>query len=158
MPYDIMDLINRVIDIESKVIEIYINVNKKYDSSSSFKIFSKIFMKYEKEKIDYFNSLKMKLNKERIKEIDIYIYDKISSLIAEFNGKISTNCYKDKNVKEFIECVLNMNKDIRALFIDIRGRMIQKNGDGDSYEYEILTDIIRMEEKYIEDLEKVHKQ
>ncbi|WP_243153327.1 hypothetical protein [Clostridium sporogenes] len=51
-----------------------------------------------------------------------------------------------------------MNKDIRALFIDIRGRMRQKNGDGDSYEYEILADIIKMEEKYIKDLERVYKK
>lgn len=158
MAYNIIDLIDRAIDTGNKVIEIYIDMNKEYDEINSFKIFSKIFMKYEKEKIDYYHSLKIKLNKEKIKEIDLYIYDKISSLIAQFNNKISTNCYKDKTIKEFIECVLNMNKDIRALFIDIRGRMIQKNGDGDSYEYEILTDIIKMEEKYIMDLERVYKK
>ncbi|EJO5348452.1 hypothetical protein NRP93_002579 [Clostridium botulinum] len=158
MGYNIIDLIDRAIDTGNKIIDIYIDINKQYNDMNSLKIFSNIFMKYEKEKIDYYNYLKIRLNKQKIKEIDFYIYDKISSLIAQFNNKISTSCYKDKTIKEFMKCVLNMNKDIRALFIDIRGRMIQKNGDGDSYEYKILTEIIEMEEKYIKDLEKVYKK
>lgn len=74
MEYNIINLIDRAIDTGNKVIEIYIDINKEYDDIDSFKIFSKIFMKYEKEKIDYYHSLKIKLNKEKIKEIDLYIY------------------------------------------------------------------------------------
>lgn len=157
MSYNIIDLIDRAIEIGNKVIEIYDNINKEYDDINSLKVVSKIFMKYEKEKIDYYKLLKLKVEKEQISDIDIYVYDKISSLILQFSGKMSTNCYKNKSTKEFIQCVLNMNKDVRALFIDIRGRMIQKQGDGDSYEYKILTDIINIEEKYIQDLQNAYK-
>ncbi|WP_251862525.1 hypothetical protein [Clostridium sp. Marseille-Q2269] len=155
MGYNIIDLIDRSIDTGNNIIKIYIDMNKQYDDTNPFSIFSKIFMKYEKEKISYYNFLKTTLKKEKMKDIDIYTYDKISSLIAQFNNKILIKCHKDKTIKEFIEYILDINKDIRALFIDIRGRMIQKNGDGDSYEYEVLTNIIKMEEKYIRDLEQV---
>ncbi len=67
MAYNIIDLIDRAIDTGNKVIEIYIDMNKEYDDINSFKIFSKIFMKYEKEKIDYYHSLKIRLNKRKNK-------------------------------------------------------------------------------------------
>ncbi len=42
MAYDIVDLINRVIDIENKVINIYINVNK----NMIVLVLLKYFLKY----------------------------------------------------------------------------------------------------------------
>ncbi len=42
MAYNIIDLIDRAIDTGNKVIEIYIDINKKYDDINS----SKYFLRY----------------------------------------------------------------------------------------------------------------
>ncbi|MCD3283346.1 hypothetical protein G8V05_14280, partial [Clostridium botulinum C/D] len=111
--------------------------------------------KYRWGKIRYYNSLKETLKNKHLKDIDFSIYDKISSLIYEFNNNLSSNW--NSNTKTFMQWVLNTNKDGRALLIDVRGRLMERSPKEFELEYNILTNLIDMEEKYILDLENTYK-
>ncbi|WP_373898034.1 hypothetical protein ACER0A_009420 [Haloimpatiens sp. FM7315] len=156
MSYNVLDIIDRSIDICNKILNNYRKINDKQVTNNSLKIVTKVFISRETERIKFYEDLKNRIEKENISDIDFFIYDKISSLMAEFNSNLIAK--EHKNVKDFMTCVISMNKDCRALFIDIRGRMIQKKEDGESFEYKILTDIIRMEEKYILELEMLSSE
>lgn len=152
MAYNCIDLIDGAINIGNKVLEKYKYISNNQKDMNSIKIFTNVFIKQQQEKIKYYNLLKEKLMNEEIVNIDFVIYDKISSLMIEFNNTIIIQKFYNK--EEFIERVLTINKEIRALFIDVRSRLMKSEEDFNSCKYNVLTNIINMEEKYIDDLEK----
>lgn len=152
MAYNCIDLIDGAINIGNKVLEKYKYISNNQEDMNSIKILTNIFIKQQQEKINYYNSLKEKLKSEEIGNIDFVIYDKISSLIIEFNNTIVIKKFYNK--EEFIERVLTINKEIRALFIDVRSRLMKREEDFSSCKYNVASNIINMEEKYIDDLEK----
>lgn len=156
MGYNAIDLVDKAIDTSNRILNFYEEIGN-YNNIGSFKIFLNVFKKQQNQKKVYYESLKKQIEYKEINEIDFFSYDKISSLITQFNSKISFhNC--GNNTKQLIECVLDISKDVRALFIDVRGRII-KNKDGwDSAEYEVLTSIIEMEERYANEIEKLYKK
>ena len=155
MAYNIIDLIDRSINTSEKILLLYENAIKHENQFDSFCVLVSIFVKYRYKKITYYNSLKETLKSNQLRDIDFSTYDKISSLIYEFNNNLSSNW--NSNIKTFIQWIINTNKDGRALLIDIRGRLIERFPKKFELEYDILTNLIHMEEKYILDLENTYK-
>ncbi|MCD3363929.1 hypothetical protein G8T83_13980, partial [Clostridium botulinum D/C] len=143
------------LNTSEKILLLYENAIKDENQLDSFCLLVSIFVKYRWGKIRYYNSLKETLKNKPIKDIDFSIYDKISSLIYEFNNNLSSNW--NSNTKIFMEWVLNTNKNSRALLIDVRSRLIERSPKEFELEYDILTNLIDMEEKYILDLENTYK-
>lgn len=155
MAYNIVDLIERIIDTSNKILMLYQDNSKNKIDENFSNIIIKVFIKHQNEKISYYKSLQEKLKKEKINEIHCFTYDKIASLIGQFNNKVQFSPYK--NMKELMENILNIDKDVRALYIDIRGRLME-NKQYCNTEYNVLTDIIHLEEKYLADLERLYKE
>ncbi|MGG7163873.1 hypothetical protein ACQPVY_09050 [Clostridium ihumii] len=53
-----------------------------------------------------------------------------------------------------IQSIIDINKDLRALYIDVRGRIVKNEQGWKSTEFEVLTEMITLQESYIKELEK----
>ncbi|NEU03437.1 hypothetical protein [Clostridium senegalense] len=156
MGYNSIDLVDKAIDTSNKILNFYENI-KNNNNISSFNVFVNILKKHEKEKINYYKGLKESMDYESTKEINFFLYDKISSLITQFNNKISSHSC-GINTKELIECAIEINKDVRALFIDVRGRITKDEDDWETSEYKVLSIIINIQEEYIKKLEQLYNK
>jgi len=87
MGYNVIDLIDKAIDIEVRRKIIFENIGQKKSDIPSIKIISKVMIKNVDKTIQYYETLKKEIGNDDLDEIDFVIYDKISFLINEFNKK-----------------------------------------------------------------------
>lgn len=154
MAYNALDLIDKAIDIVNNKLNIYKRILMEEDLNIMVLV-RNAFIKECEKSILYYKELKRKLQDKELEEIDFVVYDKISFLINEFNGKHYNG--KVKNIKELKEFTLNYEKDTLALLIDIQGRLIKKESDINSIAYEVLNKIIKKKEEYIGNLKEYIK-
>lgn len=155
MGYNIIDIINKSMDISKRRKNIYINIGKEKSDIPSIKIISVVLVKEIDRTLDFYEKLKKEISDKEFEEIDFDIYDKISFLINEFNNKIIVN--EVSNTKEFLELSLSLEKDVHSLLMNIQGRLVKNTSDINSETYKILSDIIKYKAKHIETLGKTIK-
>lgn len=155
MGYNIIDIINKAINIANKRKELYIKIGKEKSNISAMKILSKILIEQVDKTIMFYESLKKDIGDTEFEEIDLAVYDKISFIINEFNKKIFI---KDvHNTKEFLELSLDLEKDVYSLLLDIQGRFVKDTSDVHTKTYKILSDIINNKKDHIETLKNTIK-
>lgn len=155
MGYNVVDLINKSINIAIRKRTIYENVGQRQCDIPSIGIMSKILAKEIDKSIKYYETLKSELSEGKSEEIDFYIYDKMSFLIDEFNKKI--HAAELNNIKEYLRFSLNLEKDAKSLFIDVQGRYVRNANDINTKTYKTLSNMIINKEKLITSLEKIVK-
>lgn len=154
MGYNVIDLIDKAINVSIKKKSIYENIQKKCDITS-IEIVSEILIKQINNTIRYYEILKKEIGQEDFEEIDLRIYDRISFLINEFNKKM----YEPQinNPREFLEFSLVLEKNTYSLFIDIQGRFMENTSDMHTKTYKVLSDMISNKADFITTLEKILK-
>ena len=155
MGYNVTDVINKAIKIAIRKKDIYESVGQNKCDITSIKIMSKVLTKEIDRTIKYYEELKNEVSEEKIEEIDFYIYDKMSFLIDEFNKKIYLT--EINNNKEYLKFSLDLEKNGRALLIDVQGRFVKRTSDVDTKTYKILSEMITNKDKLISTLEKFLK-
>lgn len=155
MAYNVIDLINKSIDMEERRKKLYENIGKQQKEHSSIKIMSKVLIKNIDKTIKHYKDLNKELKNIELEEIDFWTYDKISFLINQYNKKEYEVSFD--NVGDYIKFSLNLEKDMYSLLIDIQGRFVKDIKDTYTKTYEILSDIISSRAKHIETLEKILK-
>ena len=155
MGYNAIDLLDKSIFIANKRKEIYTKIGEKNTSNTALLLISKVLVKNVEKSIQYYKKLKNEISEDILEDIEFTAYDKISFLINEFNKKLLVPDISD--VKELLGFSLEFEKLLYALFIDIQGRLVQKEEDTDSTTYKLLSNIIRRKEKQLESLEKAIK-
>lgn len=155
MAYNVIDLIDKSIDMEERRKKLYENIGKQQKEYSSIKIMSKVLIKNIDKTIKHYKDLNRELKSIELEEIDFWTYDKISFLINEYNKKQYEISFH--NVGDYIKFSLNIEKDMYSLLIDIKGRFVKDTKDTYTKTYEILSDIISNRAKHIETLEKILK-
>lgn len=155
MGYNIVDLIDKSINISIRKKAIYENILKQEAEFPSIEILSKTLIKQIDKTIKYYEALKAETNGEIFEDINISVYDRMSFLINEFNKKM----YQPKinSAKEFLAFSLTWEKDTYSLFIDLQGRFTRTAGDVNTRTYKILSNIIDNKVKLINTLEKISK-
>jgi hypothetical protein len=153
MGYNVIDLIDKAIGIAIKRKGIYENIEKENHNFPPIKVMSKVFIKEMNKTIDYYESIKKEIANEPLEEINYGIYDKMSFLVNEFNRKMYD--IKISNVKEYLGFSLNLEKDVLALLLDIKGRLIIQKDDVNTEIYKILSAIIENKANQIKMLEDV---
>lgn len=149
MGYNVVDIIDKAISIANKRKEI---ISEKHNPNPSAVVISRVLIKEINKIIEYYEDLKNEIKSCEIEEIDFYTYDKISFLMNSFSNKI-----KDVNVsslRDFLKHSLETEKDLYAMFIDVRGRFVNKSSDVNTKTYETLTKIIENKARVIKMLEK----
>jgi len=138
--YNVVDIINKAIDIENRRRYIINNLIKENQVSPVISLISKVLCNQIDEIIKYYEDLKEEMKYIEIDEIDVRSYDKMSFLINEFNERMYV--LKVANVREFLKSTLEITKNKYSLFIDIQGRLVNNTSNTGSKTYEILSKII----------------
>lgn len=155
MGYNVIDLINKAINISIKKKSIYKQIGQQKSDILSIKIVITTLIKQIDKTIQYYETLKEEIEDETFEEIDFGIYDKISFLINEFNITVSEP--RINNARNFLEFSLDLEKRTYALFIDIQGRFVKNTSDTHTKTYIILSNIISNKAEFIATLEKLIK-
>lgn len=156
MGYNVIDLIDKAINMAIKRKSIYKKIEEQKNDIPSIKVMSNVLTKEVNKTIAYYEKLKKEIGDEEFEEIDFWIYDKISFIINEYNKK--NYVPEVNNVREFLKFSLDLEKDIYALIMDIQGRLVKNSDDVNTKTYKILTKIIKNKEKHIETLENILKE
>lgn len=149
MPYSIVDIIDKAIVITNKRKKI---ISERNNENANIEIMSKVLIKEIDKMICYYESLKNEFKNMQVEEIDIYTYDKISFLMDNFSKRIVNVSVGSPH--EYVEHSLEMEKDLYAMFIDVRGRFVNKSSDISTKTYDTLTEIIENKARVIKMLEK----
>jgi hypothetical protein len=152
MGYNVVDLIDKAIDIAIRRKNILEDIGHEKLDIQAIQIMSKVLSKEICKTIEYYETLKKELNNADIEEIDFVIYDKISFLINEFNKRIYAS--EINNVREYLKFSIDLLRDTNSLLVDIQGRLIKNIWDINTKTYKILSDLIRNIEGHIDTLEK----
>lgn len=155
MAYNVIDLIDKSIDIEDKRKKLYEGIEKNREYHPAIKIMSRVLIKEINKTINHYKVLKKELRDIELEDIDFWTYDKMSFLINEYNKKHYQAQFD--NVKGYLEFSLNLEKDMYSLLIDVQGRFVNNTDDTYTKTYEILSEIINNKAKHIETLEKTLK-
>ncbi|MBW9154555.1 hypothetical protein [Clostridium estertheticum] len=155
MGYNIIDLINKSINIAIRKKAIYESIGQIKCDIPFIETMSKVLAREISNSINYYEEFKSAVSESNTEEIDFYIYDKMSFLIDEFNKKI---CATDiNNIKEYLKFSLNLERDAKSLLIDIQGRFLRDASDTNTKTYKTLSDMIINKEKLVTSLEKIVK-
>lgn len=155
MGYNVIDVIDKAINIENKEKSKYKNIGKQKGDVQSIKIMSTVFVKQADKTIEYYKTLKKELKGLKFEDIDFDVYDRMSFLVNEFNKKkYSKEINGIEDVKDYLKFSLNLEKDIYSLFVDIKGRFVKNTSDVNTKTYEILSDIVDNKANSISMLEK----
>ncbi|MBU3100095.1 MULTISPECIES: hypothetical protein [Clostridium] len=155
MGYNVIDLINKSINIAIRKKDIYESIGQIKCDIPFIETMSKVLAKEISNSINYYEELKSAVSESNTEEIDFYIYDKMSFLIDEFNKKI---CATDiNNIKEYLKFSLNLERDAKSLLMDIQGRFLRDASDINTKTYKTLSDMIINKEKLVTSLEKIVK-
>ena len=152
MGYNIIDIMNKAINIENRRKSIINNAMIENKTSPAIELISKVLCNQIDEIIKYYEELKIEINHAELEEIDFRTYDKMSFLINEFNERIYV--LKVTNIKEYLNCTLELTKNKYSLFIDIQGRLVNNTSNTGTKTYEILTKIIANILNQIQSIEK----
>lgn len=154
MGYTIIDIIDKLIMIKMKTREIYLNISHMNREDKAFNLVAIALTKVQEKHIEYYEGLKGKIGKY-IKGIDFLIYDKISFLIDEYKNRVDILEVNPKNMEEILNLALDFEKKNSALIIDIQGRLVKKEVDVQTKTHSILSEMIKKEQKYLDDLKNI---
>lgn len=154
MAYTVVDIIDKAIEISNRRIKAYERIEKENEDVPYVKIVSKVVIKEAHKTIKYYEDYKH-INNDDFEEIDFNTYDKISFLINQFNQR--NYSLEFTNAKDYFKNLLEFQRDVRTLYVDIQGRLVKNAEDVHKRAYEILSDIINYKTEQIRKLEEVLK-
>lgn len=152
MGYNVIDVVNRAIDVAVRIEEVHKKISDKESNGSPIKVLSKVLIKQVDKRIEHYKTIIRRTENTEFEDIDFEIYDKISFLVNEFIKKIYLP--EINNVREYLKFSLGLEKDMCSLLIDIKGRYVKNMSDTETKTYKILDDMIKNESgqvKVIED-------
>lgn len=155
MGYNIIDIVDKAIEILSKRISVYEKIEKDNENTPYVNIISKVIIKESYKNLKYYEHSKEIISNLKLEEIDFKTYDRISFLINQFNQR--TYSLEFTNAKHYFRNILDFQRDVRTLFIDIQGRLVKDENDVNKVTYEILTNMIKYKTEQIRRLEDVLK-
>lgn len=155
MGYNVIDLIDKSIDITNRERKIYENIGEENCNIPPIKILSKVLIAHVDKDLKYLEDQKNNLINVEIEDIDFGVYDKMSFLINEFNKKIYIK--KVINARDYLEFSLNFQKDVYSLLVDLQGRSVKCTDDINTKTYKTLSYMISNKAKHIDVLEKFLK-
>lgn len=149
--YNIIDLIDKLIAIEKSGHELYLKISESKDIDERVKIMAKVFSDQEKRHMQVYEDLKKRVYPYKDIDIEFSIYDKAAKLIYEFSALQTRKSIH--NIKDIMEFSLGFEKENLALVLSLRGLFVRSQQDMETKNYEILSEIIKEEQKHIQNIE-----
>lgn len=155
MAYTIVDIIDKSIEISNRRAKAYERIEKENEDVPYVKIVSKVVIKEAHKTMKYYEDCKHIAGDDEFEEIDFNTYDKISFLINQFNER--NYSLEFTNAKDYFKNLLDFQRDVRTLYVDIQGRLVKNADDVHKRTYQILSDMIKYKTEQIRKLEEVLK-
>ncbi|MCD2346381.1 hypothetical protein [Clostridium guangxiense] len=155
MGYNIIDIVDKAIEILTKRIKEYEKIEKENENVPYVKVISKVVIKAAHKTMRHYEQSKEIIKNKDAEEIDVRTYDKISFLVNQFNQRIYS--LEFTNAKDYFRNLLDFQRDVRTLFIDIQGRLVKSEDDVNKITYEVLANMINYKTEQIRKLEEVLK-
>lgn len=149
MGYTILDILDKLIKIEIKIKEIYIDIAN-LTQVGRIEIVSRILIKEKSRNIEYYKNIRKESSLRLQEDIDFDIYDKISFLINQFNMRIRTENLD--TLEKLLDYALEYEEMNRVLLIDIQGRLLRTEDDNKTTAYKVLSEIIFERQIYINNI------
>ncbi len=151
MAYDIRDIIVKAVDLALKRRQLYHSLLDINPNIRVRTVINTLLIQVEKD-VKQLSDLKESISDNIVEEIDFDIYDKISSLIYQFNKSLINP--KIRSLEELLEFSLKLEESVYALFRDIQGRLVKDNYLIETQAYLILEEMIRLKEVNIENIKQ----
>lgn len=151
--YTIIDLIDRLSEIEIQAYKLYLSISENIKVENSLKIMTKVFSNQEKKHLLVYEKLKEDLSSYDDIEIQFSTYDRVSTLIFEFSKVGREGDIRD--VKELLKFVLTFEKENLALLLSIQGLFVKLQKDIETTNYIILSEIIKDEQQHVKLIEDI---
>jgi hypothetical protein len=148
--YDIRDLIKKTIALSEKRKALYFKFLEN-TADPRLRILIQIMISRLNQDAVFYNKLLESINEDDIEPIDFGVYDMISSLINQFGRRLDMPTSKTR--KEFIHLVIETEKAVYALMMDIQGRLAQSEGRTDGITYRTISKAILNKRFRLEELE-----
>lgn len=157
MSYTIVDLLKKLEKIEENAFNLYHSLaSVEGKENIKFRTVVRILAGEEERHVKLYRKLIEQAERQPETEIDFSIYDKASSLVEEFKGRIVKP--QVNSIQEIVKFALNFERENAALLIDIRGRMVKKEDDSVNFNYLTLTELIVEEQKHADALKLFLKE
>ena len=150
MTYTVVDLLDKFISIEEAGYGLYMKIASEASVADNIKVLAKVFALEEKRHIEKYKKLKVQVKDDPDIAVDISIYARASKLVFDFT-KISRSLII-KDTMELIELCLNFEEENLALLFMIQGILVQSQEDEKTTLYKVLTELIKEEQKHIDNL------
>ena len=151
MAYDIRDIIVKAVDLALKRRQLYHSLLDINPNIRVRTVINTLLIQVEKD-VKQLSDLKESISYNIVEEIDFDIYDKISSLIYQFNKSLINP--KIRSLEELLEFSLKLEESVYALFRDIQGRLVKDNYLIETQADLILEEMIRLKEVNIENIKQ----
>ncbi|WP_234117454.1 hypothetical protein [Clostridium hydrogenum] len=156
MGYNVVDIIDKAIGILRKRIEAYKKVEKENEDIPYIKIISKVILKQAYGTLEHYEKFKSMVDNDEAEEIDFRTYDRISFLVNQFNQRIYS--LEFTSAREYFVNLIDFQKDVCSLYIDIQGRLVKDEGNMHKVTYELMGKMIEYKTSQIKALEEVLKK
>ena len=150
MLYTIIDILDKIIGVEEKGREIYLQLAEESKDNVKLASVARILALEEQRHIEIYTNMKKKYQ-DAAPSIEFDVYDRVSKLIIDF---FKTSYKLDsQNVNELLKAALSFENENLALIIAIRDFVGANGINGENTVYEILSSIIDEEQKHVSNLE-----
>lgn len=150
MGYNIVDILDKLIIIEKKGYIIYHAISQMENVEEKIKVVARILADQEARHVQLYKKIKKITEKGDMPAIDFDIYDQASQLISGYTTPPSVHMV---DIQQLIRFALDFEKQNLALVMRIQGLLVRGLGGEESVSYKVLTEIIKEEQKHIQDLE-----
>lgn len=149
--YDIRDILNKGIMINEKKKAAYFKLQEN-SGDIRMRTLVGVFIRELDKEMAYINRMKENITDQMAEAIEFSAFDKVSSLVNQFSRTIVPIKIKDR--KELLHHVLEQEKAMYALLIDIQGRLVT-TASPMSVAYYVLLELIEEKRRYIEELKRM---
>lgn len=153
MGYKIVDVIDKAVNIDEKILVLINKVEESDKFDTKIEIMSKVLKKQFVSKIQGYKEIRKEAEMINMDDIDFFVYDKMSFLINEFNKQ--ENKLDIKDIKSYVNSLIDIEKDELALFVDIKGRLVNSEYGYSKENYDTIIKIIDNIDNFISNLESV---
>ncbi|MBV7271750.1 ferritin family protein [Clostridium thailandense] len=147
MNYTILDILEKLINIEEDALKIYIQISETAQNNSlRISVVAKTIAKQEQKHIQYYKNLMHAWDDKLTEPIDFYLYDKAAKLLFEFINNIQLP--QINSVKQLLRFALEFERSNIGLLLDIQGRLLEKIDDVNNDIYKVISIIIKEEQEH----------
>lgn len=154
MGYTILDILDKLIQVEINIKNVYLEVAK-ITKFRRVNIVARILSKDKERHIEYYKEIREENSFELEEDIPFDIYDKISFLVNQFKTRIRIENFN--TLDELLDYALDYEEMNKALLIDMQGRLLRKKEDNNTVAYKVLLEIIRERQKHINNIQNFIK-